>query len=286
MAFRSIAVLLAVLGLALLAACGSDDDDSGGGGGSGGAAKLAIEVSEPAKGKVAFEAPESVQAGLVEITLRNSGKAPHAAQIVGVDGRHSVDEVIEKFLETPEGAPTPPWAHAVGGTVAGPGQTGTAIQTLEPGTYYIADVAEESSASKGGLAKLEVTGEGGGGELPQADASIVAKEYGFETSGLKPGKNRITFDNAGGEPHHAIAFPLNKGATVAEVKKVFASEEGPMGPPPFGQPVGTTVLDGGEKQVTDIELKRGTYALVCFIGDRAGGPPHVAKGMISELEVK
>lgn len=50
---------------------------------------------------------------------------------------------------------------------------------------------------------------------------------------------------------------------------------------------GTTVLDGGAKQVTQLELaKPGKYALLCFIQDRAGGPPHIAKGMIAEVDVR
>lgn len=284
-----IAALLATFGLCLLPACGSDDDSSGGGGGASGATKLAIEVTDPAKGEAVIEAPKSVKAGLVEVTLTNSGKRPRGAQLVGVDGQHSAEEVRKQIIDTPDGAPTPDWAHARGGTgIVGPGQTATAMQVLEPGSYYIADLGDdEESATKTAIAKLEVTGEGGG-ELPQTEASIVAKEYSFETSGLKAGKNRLTFDNAGKELHHAIAFPLKKGATLAEVKKVFASEEEPKGPPPvdFKQAVGTAVLDGGEKQVTDIEFKPGKYVLVCFISDRKGGPPHVAKGMISEAEIK
>jgi len=50
--------------------------------------------------------------------------------------------------------------------------------------------------------------------------------------------------------------------------------------------VGTTVLDGGKKQVAELEFKKGKYAFVCFIQDRKGGPPHVAKGMVQEVEVK
>jgi hypothetical protein len=47
----------------------------------------------------------------------------------------------------------------------------------------------------------------------------------------------------------------------------------------------TAVIDGGEEQLTEIELESGSYALLCFIPDRAGGPPHVAKGMISGATV-
>ncbi len=39
--------------------------------------------------------------------------------------------------------------------------------------------------------------------------------------------------------------------------------------------------------MVDVDLtKSGKYAALCFIPDRQGGPPHVAKGMVSELTVK
>ena len=45
------------------------------------------------------------------------------------------------------------------------------------------------------------------------------------------------------------------------------------------------MLDSGVKQVFQGTLQPGKYALVCFLPDRAGGPPHVAKGMIVEVDV-
>jgi hypothetical protein len=39
------------------------------------------------------------------------------------------------------------------------------------------------------------------------------------------------------------------------------------------------------KQSVELDLKPGRYVLLCFVPDREGGPPHVAKGMISDAEV-
>jgi len=287
---RRLTALLAATGLCLLAACGSDDEGSSEGD-SVKPAAFAITAGQSGK-KVTVDAPESVKAGLTEITLKNTGKGLYDAQLVRVDGDQTAEQVFSEVIDSAEGAPTPDWAHAAGGVAGTPGgQTGTATQVLEPGTYYlsVADVEGDSgpNPTRDGLVKLEVTGEVSG-ELPQTDGSIVAKEYSYEATGLKAGKNEITFDNVGKELHHAIAFPLNKGAALADAKKAFASEGRPTGPPPvdFENAAGTTVLDGGEKQVTELELKKGKYVLVCFISDRKGGPPHVAKGMISEATVE
>ena len=82
--------IVAVLGFAG-AGCGGDDDegDSGGGGGESQSAKpskLAIEVSGSAK-KPTISVPKSVEGGVTEITLTNSAKGSHGAQLIGVRGR-------------------------------------------------------------------------------------------------------------------------------------------------------------------------------------------------------
>jgi len=288
------AVLALIMALAVtwtITACGDDDSDSGK---SSEPQKLAIEVTEQGKGKFSLSAPQSVKAGLVEISLKSPGAKgiTHDAQLVMVKGNHTIDEVL-KFIAQ-EGAPTPDWLFATGGVgQTKAGASGTATQQLAPGKYFILDTGEpegedvKSYAETGATAELEVTGEAGGDELPKADAKVTAEDYSFTTSGLKAGRNNIEFDNTGKELHHMIAFPYRKGATLAAVKKVFEEEGRPSGPPPvdFDGIVATAVLEGGTKQVTSLELKGGKYALVCFVSDRKGGPPHVAKGMISEATV-
>ena len=66
----------------------------------------------------------------------------------------------------------------------------------------------------------------------------------------------------------------------------FLKEE--KGEPPFSEEGGfdTAIVEGGTEQAFGANLKPGKYALVCFIADRAGGPPHVAKGMVSEATVE
>ena len=256
-----------------------------------------MEVTELSKGRYELKAPTSVEAGVVEVSLKNGAKAPADAQIYRVDGGHSAKELVEKVLESPDGAPTPDWAHAAGGVGrTAPGKTGFAAQILDPGSYYILDAASgeeenaKSHAANGAVAALQVTGEAKGA-LPATGATITAgapQEYRFTSKGLKAGTNRLTYDNKGKQPHHVVAFPFRGDATLEQVKAAFMSEGEPKGPPPvdFEGARGTVLTDGGRKIVTDLELERGRYALVCFVSDRKGGPPHVAKGMIAEAKVK
>jgi len=125
--------------------------------------------------------------------------------------------------------------------------------------------------------------------LQALDAKQGNKQtYGFRLEGLKPGTNEVHFQNTGRELHHALFVPLRKGATLAQAEKLFSSDRPPSGPPPvdFSKIVGTKVIDAGIEQNITLELAAARYAVICFISDRKGGKPHVAKGMIEEITVE
>ena len=84
-----------------------------------------------------------------------------------------------------------------------------------------------------------------------------------------------------------IAAPYRPGATLAEVRNALRREQGSAEPPlDFENLSNTARLDGGTKQITELDLEKpGKYALLCFVSDRKGGPPHVAQGMIAEITV-
>lgn len=281
MTTRHLAAVLAAIAPCVLSACGSDDNKSSS---SSSPTKLAVKVTQNGK-KVKVEVPSSTKAGLTQISLDNSTeKAPHSAQFIRIDGDHSAAEVVK--VTSGDGGKIPNWVHGAGGigTVA-PGKTGLATVVLKPGNYFVQN--DEGEPGPGNLAKLSVTGEGGG-ELPSTSATVTAKEYSFQPSGLKAGANQITFENTGKELHHLLAIPIKPGASFPAVRKFIASEGNGSGPPPvdFEHSSSTSVLDGGTKEVAQLELKKGRYAFVCFIQDRAGGPPHAAKGMLQEETIK
>ncbi|MDQ4072177.1 MAG: hypothetical protein M3088_04795, partial [Actinomycetota bacterium] len=226
--------------------------------------------------------------GLVQINLKNATDGPRDAQIVRVEGDHSPQDFLKVVMS--EGGPIPDWIQDGGGVPGtGPGQSASATQNLAEGNYILFS----SQEGEGEPATAEFKVEGGGpGELPKTQAEIVASDYTFDAKGLKPGRNKVLFRNEGNELHHAIGAPMRPGATLDDVKK-FVREEGgggrPSGPPPIDEQGGfsTAVIDGGTEQVIDLNVRKpGKYAMVCFIQDRKGGPPHVMKGMIKEIEVQ
>ena len=264
-----------------MAGCGEDDDNSES---EGGSTPKAMEISASGSGKkITMTAPASVPGGLTRITFRNSAKQPLGPQLVRVEGQHSLAEVAKAGSAWGDkGKPLPSWMRLEGGAPRSvPGQTSTATQVLRPGKYYAFDIETNSAAA------FEVKGGDRGGRLPDAPGgTVTASEYKFETSDLKTGKQPVLFENVGKEPHFMVALPIKQGKTIADVRKFIKTEKGEEPIDEKGA-VDTPVLEGGGRQVAELNLKRkGKYALLCFIPDRKGGPPHVAKGMVSEATVR
>jgi hypothetical protein len=278
---------LLVAAAALAAGCGDDDDDGEDGGGAE-AQALAITVADKGKNQSTLKAPTSADAGLVEITLENRGKRLHDAQLFRVAGGQTAAETLAALGKSLQaGAPLPGWLTYAGGVQATKGGgSETVTQALEAGTYYVGDIEGTSGPpNPSTVPRIVVSGEVGDAELPETDATASAFEYGFEAEGLKSGKNLVLFENSGDEPHHLEAFPLLPGRTIEDVKAFVKTEKGKP-PVNFNQEVVTTILEGGTSQLVNLELEPGKYALLCFISDREGGPPHAVKGMVSEANVE
>ena len=274
---------VAVAGVLALGAAGCGDDDDGGGGSAAAtpaeASKLAIELGGSAK-KPTFEVPQSVEGGVVEISFTNSAKGSHSAQLVRAEQGHTPQEALaagEAWGEKGKGLPD--WALTAGGFGdVEPGETATVTQELAPGKYLVADLETDANA------EFEVTGEAAASELPSDGGTIEATEYEFTASGLKSGGAPILFDNAGGEPHFIAAVGIKPGKTIADVRKFLETEKGEA-PVDESRGFSTAVIEGGQSQSIEVDLEEGDYALLCFVPDRAGGPPHAVKGMVSKVTV-
>lgn len=278
---KAFALLASAVALIGLAACGDDDKD----GESGQARTLSVSVDPQGK----LTGLEDLEGGTVKVDFRNGAKLPYDLQLIQIDGDQTMAQVL-RVIES-DGGPIPSWMHGAGGVGSTkPGAEKSSTQVLGPGNYY-AIASPESEGENGGpkpaTGSFKVEGGSASGELPSAPGIVTASDYKFVARGLKPGKNTIGFVNSGRELHHVVALQLKPGKTAADLKTAFQSEDG--GPPPFveGTESSTAVIDGGIQQVTELDLAGpGKYALVCFIQDRKGGPPHVAKGMITEVDVR
>src|SRR5205823_1013409 len=75
----------AAAGAALIAGCGSSSTKP---------TNLSMSISE--KGKAAsFQVPKSATGGLVDVSFKNNGKAPHGVQFIQYTGNHTSQEVLK-----------------------------------------------------------------------------------------------------------------------------------------------------------------------------------------------
>lgn len=281
MAKAAVALVLAVVAVGIAACGGSDSEPQ----------SLVLELTSTADGTFAISEPDPVKAGLVRVEYQNSTEDQADAQLLRIDDGHSVADALEVLNDDT----TPDWLHAAGGAgQIAPGATGVGEIVLEEGTYYLFDVGEPegdqvpSHAESGATAAIEVAEGDDDAELPEVDASIEMAEYNFLPEGLKAGANRFLLSNTGKEIHHTLIVPIDGEATFEDVHDFITSEGNPSGPPPidFSKLTGTSALDGGQEQIAELTLEAGRYAFLCFVTDRAGGPPHVLKGMLREVTIE
>lgn len=271
---RSCIGAIALIMALSLAACGDSEDSQ----------ELSFTIE--AKGKSAVvAAPESAEAGLAEITVTNDSKGEADLQLIRVEGDRTPEEVVKGLGQAIQGQSFPEWFFTAGGIgVLKPGQSATVTQVLQPGDYYAFNTSGGPPDAKS-AAMTKVTGEESDEEIEGGEATVEGAEYVFNAETLPAGATEILFDNIGAQPHHLIASPLKGDSTAEDAEKFFKTEQGA---PPMEEKgtVSTAVLEGGEAQLVTLDLEPGRYALYCFITDRKGGPPHVFKGMVDEVEVK
>ena len=280
---RSILLLVLVLLVPVLGACGSDDDPAV----DDGAATTEAPTEE---NKVAltgadysFDGPAEMKGGLVTIEFTNTGKEPHQAQLTKLDAGKTVSDVAAA-LKT-EG-PEPDWMHAQGGPMVGAGATTTYTANVAEGDYALLCLIPggpegKPHAALGMIAPLKVTA-GDEGDLPEADVTVSAKDFEFlGTENLKAGKQTVKVDNQGPSEHEWALAELQPGKTA---KDLMSESQGP--PPIAALPGIAAPMQSGSSAVATVELKAGvTYAMACFVFDPKAEAPHAAIGMLKEFKV-
>lgn len=214
----------------------------------------------------------------------------------------------ESTLVLPEGdyiawsIPEPP----EGGEEEGGEPEGGASTTVAGETARGQEEGEPEEEGGGGpppeavLTKTFKVKPGEAGDLPETDGNqIIARDYTFDVK-LTAGAEEFVFRNEGPDQlHHVVLFSFGdvEPAVVEENLPAFfeAGEDAP--PPPAFKDVDFEKLEAGDGPVLTTglgatstlarPLESGTYAAVCFISDRTGGPPHaIGKGMRTVFTVE
>lgn len=233
----------------------------------------------------AFQAPDTVRAGLTRFQMQDLGPARHQLVIFRLEDSVSLNEF---YAAMRKGGASPSGIRSLGGA-----QGAEEIWlALEPGRYVLGCLHRfddgTSHLSRGMFRALTViphTARATKSGVPNVDATITMKDYGFKLTGkLRAGRRVLRFANAGPQEHHVMLQRLMPGRALADVERWQAG--GRRGERPVS-PVfwGTTRQSAGETLYATVDLAAGGYVLICRVPDASDGRPHVDHGMRGEIDV-
>lgn len=235
-------------------------------------------------------APKTTASGAVEVTITDSGKEPHQAQLFKLNDGVEIGQLVDVGKK-----PEPERDFSKVGTFAGgpnavdPGETQTAVAELTPGRYaffcQVPNPEGKSHLSLGMVSTIEVTQADEEAEAPSGDLSSSAKEFSFELPESWDGT--VSFQNNGEQPHELQVIGVAEGKTPEDVQKFFSPDAGESsGPPPWTTGGGIAGVEPGGNGTFVADLAPGTYFAMCFFADPQKKAPHFALGMMQKFEVK
>lgn len=304
---RPTSVLLATIMVAALVAAGCGDDDDGGGSADGGSSLLEVTL-----GADSISVPDEVTGRVVEVVFE-SPTDELEVDFTRVDEGTTVDEFREGIAVVIGGGPFPDFMQTNAGVTAVAEGTVRQHVLLEPGSYMAwverprlddedeggddegddegdggedegGDEEEEALTADDILAQAFTVVAGSDGDLPSTDGTITASDYDFDLD-VEAG-DRYTFVNDGPEQfHHVVVFnfgDLDPEVVEENFPAFMQGEEDAPPPEAFADVLGPDFEAGGSgvfgqdsAGTFSMTLESGnTYAAVCFISDRSGGPPH------------
>lgn len=271
----------------LVAACAAADEELP----PGQAAVAPDDVTVTAT-DYAFEAPDTIAAGLTTFRLVNNGDQLHMAQLIRFEPGKTLDDFLVAYDEAfRTKGPRPSWATRLGGPgAAEPRERSNATHHLEPGSYAwicLMNIPDGiPHVLKGKMAKPFVVRDASpdavSRRVPDADVVIRLVEYSFDISApLGTGRQVIRVENQGAEPHEIAVLKLTPGKTSRDLELWM---QNPAGPPPASSVGGVSSLAANREAYFEVELSEGEYVLLCLV-TAPDGRPHTAHGMIQYIRI-
>jgi len=235
----------------------------------------------------AYQAPAVFPAGKVRVRLVDVGQHPHHLVLSRMDDTLSLQQFFSDVLSPhPHGG-----YHDVGGpNMVAPGDSAEVWLTLTPGHYalscWVFSRSGQPHIAKGMFAEVLLRpGPTSPGEIPPGLWQIAAREYRLDgPDTVEAGTVLVTFVNMGQQEHDVQLVRLPpRGSLTAVTRWADAGMEGPV---PGTLTGGASGIEPGMRVSVPLQLRRGRYALFCFVPDERDGKPHYAHGMVRLLVVR
>jgi hypothetical protein len=149
------------------------------------------------------------------------------------------------------------------------------IFRLKPGLTYVMvsepDGEGDNPPASRGISTFTTSAQSNGAADPRPDATVRMVDLRFRGATTLPRRGIVRFENFGGVPHIAVAFPLRPRVTTAQFGRALRTDnERAMGRLLAGEPLGLqTLISGGgawDHQLVSFS-RAGRYGLVCFFNE-------------------
>lgn len=235
-----------------------------------------------------FSGPESIPAGWVKVTLTNSGKEPHHAQLLRLNDGVTVDE-FQAAMKEGEDKVFQKATLQGGPSMIVPGGKSEVVLNLQAGQYFLLCFLPSHDGmphvAKGMVKPFSVTGtDGATSAAPATQGTIVLSDFSFEMPDtLSAGHVALEVTNQGQQPHEITILRLAEGKTAKDVQAYMAN---PDGQPPFLPIGGMQGLGPKGSGIVVLDLEPGNYYAICMIPDPGSHKAHLELGMGKEFTVK
>ena len=238
-------------------------------------------VSIIARG-TAFEAPETMPAGLVTISFQNAAGDLALAQLFQLKPGTTM-AALSAALQAEDEAAFYALVTPAGGVGAiGAGRSQRVTLSLATGDFVLLGFNRE-----GPILHPFQTVDLGRGEVaaPRADGEVRMRDFAFTVPPLRAGAMTLRVPNVGAQPHEMLIGKLAPGVTMQQVQAFEAGGGDSVEAGLVELWGGLAAIEAGATAWVELEFPPGTYGMICFVTDPATGKPHFELGMVSEFTV-
>ena len=245
-----------------------------------------------------FKIPANMPGGIVALTLTNTSDKPKAIGVSRLRPGKTYADVYKLMKDHPDDFAG---VFQLVSSVANvdplaPGKPERVVADLKTGSFILdaADHFDGPSPADVPRVYREFKADQLTGQVePSATISVELKEFAFVMPDeIKAGKQMWKVSNTGTQWHMFFVAKPNAGVSTEDALKAALADGPPAGPPPFEFVGGVAPISENERQWIEVDLKPGTYLVVCPLPDMAamaaGGAPmsHAGHGMHKILIVK
>ena len=168
-----------------------------------------------------------------------------------------------------------------------PGHAETVTEFLQPGHYWVMDIANLAPTASPQFSRVDVDADGGRNIEQDSDrpsqVHVSTVDEHFDAPTTWPHEGTYRFTNNADTIHFMNLQPVKPGTTDQQVQEFFDSMMNGTNnvPPPFiaGPTGGNDVVSPGNSLQVSYDMPPGTYVMVCFVADEQTGIPHAFMGM-------